>query len=101
LANANVESYIAKANMLVIRQTFNHLITLLWTKLCSLFHDTMMMNYHNGFLVMIGVAWVGHSNMYLITHMRRKGIYHGAIYLRNWNCLHPISIDKSKFYHFR
>jgi hypothetical protein len=35
--------------------------------------------------------------MYLITHLRRKGIYHGAIYLRNWNSLHPISIDKSNF----
>ena len=44
---------------------------------------------------------VGHSYLYLITHMRRKGIYHGAIYLRNWNCLHPISKDESKFCHFR
>jgi hypothetical protein len=43
---------------------------------------------------------VGHSDMYLITHLRRKGIYYGAIYLRNWNCLHPISTDKSKFCHF-
>ena len=44
---------------------------------------------------------VGHSYMYLITHMRRKGIYHGVIYLRNWNSLHPISTNKYKFYHFR
>jgi hypothetical protein len=44
---------------------------------------------------------VGHSNMYLITRMRQKGIYHGAIYLKDWNCLHPIIIDKSKFCHFR
>ena len=44
---------------------------------------------------------VGHSYMYLITHLRRKGIYHGAIYLRNWNSLHPISTYKSKFCHFR
>jgi hypothetical protein len=36
--------------------------------------------------------------MYLVTHMRRKGIYHGAIYLKNWNSLHPISIDKSIFF---
>ena len=44
---------------------------------------------------------VGHSYMYLITHMQRKGIYHGAIYLRNWNSLHPISTEKSNFFHFR
>ena len=31
---------------------------------------------------------VGHSYMYLITHLRWKGIYHGAIYIRNWNSLH-------------
>ena len=35
--------------------------------------------------------------MYSITNLRRKGIYHGAIYLIGWNSLHPISIDKSKF----
>ena len=46
-------------------------------------------------------ARVGHSYMYLITHLRWKGIYHGAIYLRNWNSLHPISTNKSKFCHFR
>ena len=46
-------------------------------------------------------ARVGHSYMYLITLLRRRGIYHGAIYLRIWNSLHPISIDKSKFCHFR
>ena len=46
-------------------------------------------------------AWGGHSYMYLITHLRQKGIYHGAIYLRNWNSVHPISTDKSKFCHFR
>ena len=28
-------------------------------------------------------ARVGHSYMYLMTHLRRKGINHGAIYLRN------------------
>ena len=43
----------------------------------------------------------GHSYMYLVTHMRRKGIYHGAIYLKIWNSLHPISTDKSNFFHFR
>jgi hypothetical protein len=47
------------------------------------------------------VSHVGHSYMYLITHLQRKGIYHGAIYLRNWSSLHPISTDKSKFCHFR
>ena len=47
------------------------------------------------------LPWVGHSYMYLITHMGRKGIYHGGIYLINWNSLHPISTDKSKFCHFR
>ena len=36
--------------------------------------------------------------MYLVTHLRRKGIYHGAIYLKNWNSLHPISTDKSIFF---
>ena len=41
----------------------------------------------------------GHSYMYLITNLRRKGIYDGAIYLRNWNFLHPISTNKSKFCH--
>ena len=49
----------------------------------------------------ISFARGGHSYMYLITHLRRKGIYHGAIYLRNWNSLHPISTNKSKFCHFR
>ena len=44
-----------------------------------------------------GESRIGYSYMYLITHMRRKGIYHGAIYLIDWNSLHPISIDKSKF----
>ena len=35
--------------------------------------------------------------MYLITHLRRKGIYHGAIYLRNWNSLHPINTNNLNF----
>ena len=43
---------------------------------------------------------VGHSYMYLRTHMRRKGIYHGAIYVINWNFLHLISTNKSNFCHF-
>ena len=38
-------------------------------------------------------AWVGHSYMYLIIHMRRKGMYHGVIYLRNWTSLHRISTN--------
>ena len=45
--------------------------------------------------------WVGHSYMYLITHLRQNGIYHGAIHLRNWNSLHPMSTNKYKFCHFR
>ena len=36
--------------------------------------------------------------MYSVTHLRKKGIYHEAIYLRNWNSLHPISTDKSKIF---
>jgi hypothetical protein len=40
---------------------------------------------------------VGHSYMYLITHLRRKGIYHGAFYLRNWNSSHPISTYNLNF----
>ena len=44
---------------------------------------------------------VGHSYMYLITHLQWKGIYHGAIYLINWNSIQPISTDQSKFCHFR
>ena len=46
-----------------------------------------------GTCVYIFKTRVGHSYMYLITHLQQKGIYHGAIYLRNWN-LHPIT-DKS------
>ena len=44
---------------------------------------------------------VGHSFMYLVIYLRRKGIYHEAIYLRNWNLYTPISTDKSNFFHFR
>ena len=36
---------------------------------------------------------VEHSYMYLITHLRRKGIYHGAIYLRNWNYTLSVQIN--------
>ena len=46
-------------------------------------------------------ARVGNSYMYLITHLRRKDISYGAIYLRNWNILHPINTNKSNFCHFR
>ena len=60
----------------------------------------IMWHIHTSYDYMAGTR-VGHSYMYLITHLRRKGIYHRAIYLRNWNSLHPISTNKSKFCHFR
>ena len=41
---------------------------------------------------------IGHSFMYLVIYLRRKGIYHEAIYLRNWNLYTPISTDKSNFF---
>ena len=53
------------------------------------------------FFVILYRTREGHSYMYLITHMRWKGIYHGALYLRNWNSLHPMSTNKSKFCHYR
>ena len=39
--------------------------------------------------VMDTCARVGHSYMYLITHLRRKGIYHGAIYPRKLEFFTP------------
>jgi hypothetical protein len=44
---------------------------------------------------------VGHSYMYLITHLQRKDNYYGAIYLRNWKSSHLIGTNKYKFCHFR
>ena len=68
-------------------------------------HDGAPSSTRKLWLPIFHIAWhesrVWHSYIYLIIHLRRKGICHGAIYLRNWNSLHPISTNKYKFCHFR
>jgi hypothetical protein len=62
---------------------------------CTVYMDSYMASNGSCFMVTWIIfnnrllARVGHSDMYLITHLRRKGIYHGAIYLKKLELFTP------------